>query len=101
MPFRSKIRCPVDAATKQWIDRRWTWLTQQFGREGLRKRPVILPHPKFFPDPYRGRPEDVEGLLWRVAEYMEIDQETIELKLYEEARLHHTEEHHGSAGLYF
>jgi hypothetical protein len=100
MAFRGKIQCPVDASTRQWIDQRWAWLMREFGCEGFRKRPLILPDPKFFPDSYTGTFEDVEALLFRVACYMEIDPERIELKFYQETRLTDVGEHHGTAGLY-
>lgn len=100
MPFRGKIQCPVDAATRQWLDQRWAWLMKEFGRDCFRKRPLILPDPKFFPDPYTGTFEDVEALLFRVACYMEIDPGTIELKVYQETRLLDYGKHDGTAGLY-
>jgi hypothetical protein len=100
MAFGGKIRCPVDAATRQWIDQRWAWLMKEFGRDGFRKRPLILPDQKFFPDPYAGTPEDVEALLFRVACYMEIDPETIELKFYRDVRIMSQVRHEGPVGGY-
>lgn len=32
----SKPECPVDPQTKEWIERRMTWLTEQFGWARLR-----------------------------------------------------------------
>jgi hypothetical protein len=50
--FRSKPECPVDPETRKWIDHRWRWLEAEFGPDHIRKVPVVLPRPEFFPDPY-------------------------------------------------
>lgn len=82
--FRSKPECPVDPATREWIDCRWGWLESQFGLERLRNARVILPSPQFFPDPFHGTKEDARRILDRVCGYMEIDPATIELTLYKD-----------------
>jgi hypothetical protein len=82
--FRSKPACPVDLATREWIDKRWDWLVTQFGLERLRKTAVVLPRPEYFPDPYHGSDEDVRRILDRVCGYMDIDPATVELSLYED-----------------
>src|SRR5260370_17505578 len=82
--FRSNPECPVDPATREWIDKRWAWLENQFGRQRLRNTSVILPRPEFFPDAYDGTEEDVRLMLDRVCEYMDIDPATVELSLYED-----------------
>jgi hypothetical protein len=55
--FGSKPTCPLDPPTQEWIDRRWQWLTEEFGSERLQSAPVILPTPEFFPDAYSGSEE--------------------------------------------
>ena len=82
--FRSKAECPIDPATREWVDRRWDWLEGQFGRERLRDSIVVLPRAEFFPDPYHGEEEDVRRMLDRVCAYMDIDHATVEVSLYEE-----------------
>lgn len=44
-----KTECPVDPATREWIDDQWTWFEEEFGLERLRKIRVILPQAEFFP----------------------------------------------------
>ena len=36
------------AATRDWIDRRWAWLEDQFGVERLHTSPLVLPNPEEF-----------------------------------------------------
>ena len=69
--FRAKAECPVDPATRRWIDGRWGWLVEQFGVERLRESPVVLPRPEFFPDRYDGTEEDARRMLDWVCGYMD------------------------------
>src|SRR5262249_33934531 len=99
--FRSKVECPVDPATREWIDRRWAWLEGQFGRERVRKTPGILPRPEFFPDPFDGTEEAARRMLDRACAYMGIDPASIELSLYEDRNpVHEGQWRRGTAGLY-
>jgi hypothetical protein len=76
--------CPVTPEARAWLDYRWAWLRREFGLKRLREHPLILPNDTFFPDPYRGTPEDVEKLLARVAGFMGVDVHSLELHYYEE-----------------
>lgn len=99
--FRSQPVCPVGADTRTWIDNRWKWLENQFGRRRLRNLTVVLPRPEFFPEPYYGEEEDVRRMLDRVCQYMGLDPATIELSLYDERESVHLEGwRSGTAGLY-
>lgn len=99
--FRSKAKCPVESATREWLDTRWEWLETEFGKEQLLKTRVVLPRPEFFPDPYRGVDEDVRRMLDRVCGYMKIDPTTVELSLYEEREPRYEGvRQRGTAGVY-
>ena len=98
--FRAKAECPIDPATREWVDERWNWLEEEFGLERLRATSVILPRPEFFPDPYHGATKDVRCILDRVCEYMDIDPGTVELSLYTDRKPMHEGEWNGTAGLY-
>jgi hypothetical protein len=99
--FRSKAECPVDTATREWIDTRWVWLEGQFGRKRLREARVILPRPEFFPDPFHHTEEDARQMLDRICEYMDIDSASVELSLYEDRNpVYQGEWSHGTSGLY-
>jgi hypothetical protein len=45
-------RCPVDPVTREWIDRRWKWLTDEFGADLMVDAMTVLPTAEFFPDEY-------------------------------------------------
>ena len=99
--FRSKSECPVDPATREWIDNRWSWLVEQFGIDRLQKTTVILPSPKFFPDPYNGTAECARLILDKVCTYMDIDPGNVEMLLYEDRNpVYEGQWRQGTAGLY-
>jgi hypothetical protein len=82
--LRRKAECPIDTNYREWIDRRWKWLEDEFGLDRLLIAPVVVPRSQYFPDRYRGTEEDAQRMLGRVCTYMGIDPATIELILYED-----------------
>ncbi len=99
--FRSKPKCPIDAATRDWIDDRWAWLEGQFGLERLRNGRVILPRTEFFPEAYDGTHEGARRMLDRICAYMDIDPAAVELSLYQDRNpVYEGVWQHGTAGLY-
>lgn len=99
--FTSEPECPIDLETKEWIEQRWAWLTDQFGAQRVRAAEVILPTPEFFPDEFEGKPDDARPILDRVCAYMGIAPETVELTCYEDRNpVQEGEWRHGTAGLY-
>jgi Pentapeptide repeats (9 copies) len=86
---------------RNWINRRWAWLEEQFGKDHVLKGPVILPTEQFFPDPYEGIEEDAVSLFGHVCTFMAIERSTVELSFYEESRpVYDGELHAGTSGLY-
>jgi hypothetical protein len=75
-------RCPCDPAAKRWTEERLQWLARQFGLHILLERPIILPTSEYFPDPWDGSPKAVRRMFRRVCEYMHVDPDSIELKLF-------------------
>jgi hypothetical protein len=104
--FRSKPECPVDPDTRTWIDHRWRWLEAEFGTDRVRKLPVVLPRPEFFPDPYNATEADARQMLDRVCGYMGIGPSTIRMSLYDESDpmaenpIFGGQRREGTAGLY-
>jgi hypothetical protein len=74
--------CPCDPAAKHWVENRLQWLSRQFGLHLLLERPIILPTPEFFPDAWDGSPKAVRHMFRRVCRYMEVDPDTVEIKLF-------------------
>jgi hypothetical protein len=74
--------CPCDPVAKQWVEDRLSWLSQQFGLHILLERPIILPIAEFFPDPWDGSRKAVRCMFRRVCEYMMVDPEDVELKIF-------------------
>jgi hypothetical protein len=74
--------CPCDPAAKRWVEERLRWLTKQFGLHVFLERTVITPTEEFFPDPYDGSPRAVKALFHRVCDYMGVDPDDVELKLF-------------------
>jgi hypothetical protein len=75
-------KCPVEPAKKLWVERVITWIIGEFGLDRLRRAPVVLPLPKFFPDPADGSQEAARSLFGRVCHYMDIDPTTVDLEFF-------------------
>ena len=74
--------CPCDPAAKRWTEERLRWLTKQFGLHILLERPIILPTPEFFPDPFDGTERTVRVMFRRVCDYMGVEHDSVELKFF-------------------
>ena len=81
---KKSTKCPIDADQRRWIDARFNWLLGQFGSNAPQTAPVVLPTPEFFPDEFKGEPEDVPAMFARVANYMGVDAGKFSLYLYSE-----------------
>lgn len=101
-----KSTCPVDRAPKEWLEERLLWLTEEFDSNAFTDKPVVLPTPEFFPDPYDGSKSSVRDMLDRICGYMGIVSSQIALRFFTEPRnLYFVNEHGealpaGAAGLY-
>jgi hypothetical protein len=70
--WSSSLACPCDAAAKTWVEQRLRWLTEHFEAHAFNGRPLVLPTPEFFRDPYDGSKRAVRTLLDRVCSYMDV-----------------------------
>ena len=82
--LRSKPRCPVDSVTKDWIETRFTWLTNELGLERLTNGRTVIPTEEFLPLTYECTEDGIQDLMRRVATYMDIDPDTLNLGFYED-----------------
>ena len=82
--WSSRPAPPVGPVTRAWIEGRFRWLLAEFG-EVRALRPVVLPTPEFFPEPYGGTAVHVRRLFPRVAAYMGIDPARVSLGFHDEA----------------
>jgi hypothetical protein len=99
--FGDNAECPVDAETKAWIDRRWKWLTYQFGANRVSSATVVLPLEEYFPDAFEKTYDSARVIHDRVCSYMGIAPKTVEMNLYQESNpLHNDKGPLGAAGLY-
>jgi hypothetical protein len=76
--------CPCDPAAKRWVEDRLQWLAREFGLHILLERPVILPTPEFFPDPWDGSPKAARRMFRRVCGYMGVHPGDVELELFDD-----------------
>ena len=72
--------CPCDGAAKAWVEERLQWLSEEFDDHAFNGRPIVVPTPEFFPDPYDGSEQSVRDLLDRVCGYMDVVPDLIDLK---------------------
>lgn len=99
--LRSNPTCPVKVDDKIWIEKRFAWLVQELGVDRLKHGTLILPTTEFFPASYHATEDELVDLMNRVAEYMDVDPESLSLNFYQEVRPPYTEgKSSGTAGLY-
>lgn len=79
---RLRNSCTINSVTKNWIDHRWNWLTDQFGQDVMLKSPTVLPSRDFFPDAYDRSEDSVQTLVNRVCQYMNVSPHLINLEFY-------------------
>lgn len=77
--------CPCDPSAKEWVEQRLEWLAEEFDDSAFSGRPLVLPTPDFFPDPYDGSKKSVRKLLDRVCEYMDVVSDLVAMKLVAES----------------
>jgi hypothetical protein len=77
--------CPCDSAAKAWVEERLEWLNEEFDDHAFNGRPLVLPTPEFFPDPYDGSKRAARTLLDRVCGYMDVAPATVTLKFIADA----------------
>lgn len=74
--------CPLDPVTRAWVDKRWRWLTDEFGDAVLLDSPHVLPTPEFFPDQYEACDDGAERMGRRVCEYMQLPADLVDFEFY-------------------
>lgn len=74
--------CTLDPLAKGWIEGRWKWLIEQFGRGVLLNSPTVEPTAEFFPDEYDRSDESVRALVQRVSSYMGVASCLIDVEFY-------------------
>jgi tetratricopeptide (TPR) repeat protein len=79
-----KIKSPLTAKQRSWINQRFDWLRAQFGDDRLQS-PIVTPTDEFFPDPYSGTQEDAAALFSQVCQYMDVNRTRIDLRFYTSA----------------
>lgn len=78
-------RCPVDLQAKVWIEGRLAWLTEQFGDDLFLRRAPVLPTREHFPEVF-ARDGTLDALLRRVAAWMDVEPERVELEIMDEKK---------------
>lgn len=73
--------CPCDPSAKNWVEERLEWLATEFDDNAFNGRPVVLPTPEFFPDPFDGSKKAVRKMLDRVCGYMDVVPDLVSLKM--------------------
>jgi hypothetical protein len=73
MPLWFAPACPLETGEKLWTESRMRWLAGTLGIERLLRCEVILPEPRYFPDPYAGTHADARRIFDRVCGYMGLE----------------------------
>ena len=81
-------KCPLeDPREKAWTELAMLWLAEQFGIDRLRTATVLTPTVDDFPDPYQGTDEEVESLMHRLCQHMQIDPGKLELQIHDAVKM--------------
>jgi hypothetical protein len=103
--FRPKL--PVTEDERSWVDRGFARLKGMLGAKRMLGCTVVEPTDDYFPDPYNGSSDSLEGIFCRVCEYMQVERSHVDLEIIP-ASIELTEllpEYHlrsnGPAGLHF
>src|SRR2546421_12481302 len=75
-----KSDLPLDEKEKEWIEKSFQWLLDEFGKEYFLKHKTILPEAPFFPDKYSGSEDAVIAIVKRVCSYMDINADLIDVE---------------------
>lgn len=76
--------CPIDLDMRLWLENSFLWLATQFDQDNIATKPMVYPTPEHFPIRYDGTIESLTKTAEIVARQMEIDFNTIVLKVYED-----------------
>lgn len=98
--FFPKTYCPVKQDEKEWIEGRFSWLVAEFGLDRLRNSPLILPTIEYFPDQYEASRAEIQNILNKVAEYMGVNPDKLQLDLYYDKQLASMGKYEERAGIY-
>jgi len=75
--------CPVDPARQRWLESSFRWFVDEFGAEILH-HDAVLPTAQFLTDAgYAGSADQIETLVARVSELMQVDRSLIRLELFD------------------
>lgn len=80
--FRSPPCCPVSPVQKEWLERRFGWLIEEFGLGFLQSVKQVLPTTEYFPAHYERTEEEIHSILKTVADYLDVDAATLRLRYY-------------------
>jgi hypothetical protein len=80
-----RAKLPIAEEDRLWIDRSLARLAGLLGIQRMRQAVVMLPTPEHFPDRFDGTDKALDVMFRRVAERMEVDPDTIELEIFDDA----------------
>ena len=83
--FKNKPpKCPIDRETRIWMEGAFLWLVKQFSEETILNKTILIPNTTNFPISYDGSVESLKLTSAIVANQMEININSIDLKLYDD-----------------
>ncbi|WP_141584443.1 hypothetical protein [Actinomadura sp. WMMA1423] len=74
--------CPVGVTQQAWIEASITWFVQEFGNDPM-MRPIVLPQPDLRAAGYTGTPKQIEDVVAKTCELMEIDRSELTVELFD------------------
>lgn len=82
--FENKNKYPIDIEMLTWMENSFQWLLDQFGREHITGKRVLLPTPEDFPIKYDGTKVPLIRTAELLASQMDIDINDVTVNVYED-----------------
>ncbi|GAB4147045.1 MAG: hypothetical protein Tsb009_20050 [Planctomycetaceae bacterium] len=84
-------KCPLDdPREKAWVEWQMLWLTEQLGRDRLKRVEVLVPAPDEFPEYQTGSDSELAILLERVARQMDANPSKFQIQIVPDEKPHET-----------
>ena len=80
MFWNKRYKLPITEADKVWVEEALNWLKDSFGSQHFNEIATVRPNRDYFDYTFTGKEEDAEYVLNRVAEFMAVKTENIELE---------------------
>lgn len=85
--FNKNNKCSIEEERRQWFDKSFLWLINNFGEDYIKGKKIITPQKSDFPFEFVGDEENAYEIVDVLAPQMDIEPDDIEIEFYTEAEI--------------